>query len=90
VTLRIETVPGEHAATIRLIGRVQGDSLPELKAQIATSGSSIVLELEEITLVDVEAVRFLGACESEGVELLHCSAYVREWITREREAGVNR
>jgi hypothetical protein len=87
VTLKIETINGEHCVTIKLIGRVRADELPELKAQIEASGSSIVLELEEVTLVDVEAVRFLGVCESKGLQLLHSSAYVREWIARERERG---
>jgi hypothetical protein len=71
--------------TIKLIGRIRADSLPELKAQFEASGSSTVLDLEEVTLVDVEAVRFLGECESKGLQLLHSSAYVREWIARERE-----
>ena len=85
MTLKIETIHGEHCATIKLIGRVRADHLPELKDQIEAGGANIVLELEEVTLVDVEAVRFLGMCESNGLQLLHCSAYLREWIARERE-----
>jgi hypothetical protein len=38
-----------------------------------------------VSLVDADAVRFLGSCESEGIQLLNCSAYIREWIVRERE-----
>jgi hypothetical protein len=53
--LRIETIHGEQCVTIKLIGRVRADSLPELKAQIEASGSSIQLDLEEVTLVDMEA-----------------------------------
>jgi hypothetical protein len=44
------------------------------------------LDLKEVTLVDVDVVRFLGACEVEGVEIVHCSQYIREWMVREREA----
>jgi hypothetical protein len=43
-----------------------------------------VLDLEEMTLVDVDVVRFLGTREGEGVELVNCSAYIRDWIFRER------
>jgi hypothetical protein len=32
-------------------------------------------------------VRFLGLCESKGVELAHCSPYIREWVFREQVAG---
>ena len=90
VTLKIETIRDEHRTTIKLIGRVQADSLPELKAQIEATGSGVVLELREVTLVDVESVRFLGVCESEGIRLRHCSGYVREWIARERETDAKR
>jgi hypothetical protein len=45
--------------------------------------------LEEVTLVDVEVVRFLGMCEANGVELVHCSPYIREWIRREQADDEN-
>jgi hypothetical protein len=41
--------------------------------------------MAEVTLVDVEVVRFLGSCETQGVELRNCPVYIREWIARERE-----
>ena len=44
----------------------------------------IVLDLEEVTLVDRDVVRSLGASEAVGVELVNCSPYIRDWIFRER------
>ena len=44
----------------------------------------IVLDLEEVTLVDLDVVRFLGVTEAEGVEVVNCSPYIRDWIVRER------
>ncbi len=41
------------------------------------------LDLDEVTLVDVDVVRFLGACQAEGTEVLRCSPYIREWMFRE-------
>ena len=75
--------------TIRLIGRVRSEHLQELKEQVATAGPGVALDLDEVTLVDVDAVRFLGACEAEGAQLLHCSPYIRDWMLRElgREIG---
>jgi hypothetical protein len=86
VTLRIESLAGEHGTTLRLIGRIRAEHLDELRRQIAASAPS-ALELKEVTLVDADAVRFLGSCESEGIQLLNCSAYIREWIVRERESA---
>jgi hypothetical protein len=48
---------------------------------------NIALELGEVSLVDADAVRFLASCESDGIQLLNCSAYIREWIVRERETA---
>jgi hypothetical protein len=42
------------------------------------------LDLEEVDLVDIDAVRFLNGFESMGVSILHCSPYIREWMVRER------
>ena len=42
------------------------------------------LDLCEVMLVDVDVVRFLIACAAEGIELLHCAPYIREWMSREQ------
>jgi anti-anti-sigma regulatory factor len=80
MTLRIERASDGHSTTIRLIGRMQGKHLDNLKTQIKGDGSGIVLDLEEVSLVDVEVVRFLGTCEARGATLLHCTPYIRDWI----------
>ena len=88
MTLKIEKTLGEQGTTIKLIGRIRAEHLSELKAQIIASEPRIVLELGEVSLVDAEAVRFLSTCESQGIQLLNCSAYIREWIVRERESAI--
>ena len=85
VTFKIEKYSDGNSTTIRLIGRMRAEHLPELEKQIRDSESKIVLDLEELNLVDVEAVRFLGMCETQGVALLNCSAYIRDWIGKERD-----
>jgi hypothetical protein len=85
MTLRIEKDSDGQQTTIRLIGHMQSEHLGELKAQMQDSGSGIVLDLEEVTLVDVEVVRFLGVCEAEGNTVLRCAPYIREWMHREQD-----
>jgi hypothetical protein len=51
------------------------------------AGMHRMLDLVDVSLVDLAVVRFLICCEDEGVELLHCPPYVREWMTRERAQG---
>ena len=84
MTWRIERVSAQGRTIVRLIGRVQSEYLAELKAQIEGPEPRLTLDLEEVTLVDVGVVRFLLACEDSGIELLHCSPYIRQWMVRER------
>jgi hypothetical protein len=81
--LKIEKDSDGEATIIRLIGRIQSGDLDELKAQMDGNGSRLRLDLDEVTLVDVEAVRFLGRCKKCGVRLVRCSPYILEWIFRE-------
>jgi hypothetical protein len=85
MTLKIEKYSDDYGTTLRLIGRMRAEHVPELEKQIRESGSKIVLDLEELNLVDVEAVRFLGICEVAGVTLVNCCPYVRDWIGKERD-----
>jgi len=85
VTFKIEKHRDENSTTIRLIGRMRAEHLSELEKQIEESEPKIVLDLEELNLVDVEAVRFLGMCQARGFTLLNCSAYIRDWIGKERD-----
>ena len=85
MTLRIEKASDGHSTTIRLIGRMRAEHLDALEEQIRETGPAITLDLEEVTLVDVEIVRFLGACEDRGATILNCSPYIRDWIGKERD-----
>lgn len=85
MTLRIEKVARGQGTTIKLIGRIRSEYLADLKEQIAASAPDIVLDLNEVTLVDADVVRFLGICESQAIRLENCSAYVREWIVLETD-----
>ena len=80
MTLRIEWDKGR----VRLSGEFRVGHLDQVKSEIGRCESPIVLDLEELVLVDLEGVRFLNACESAGASILHCSAYIREWMLQER------
>ena len=64
MTLKIERYSDGLSTTIRLIGRMRAEHLEELKTQIRESGSKIALDLEEVNLVDVDVIRFLGTCQA--------------------------
>jgi len=80
MTLRIE----RGRAQIRLSGEFRSEHLDQVKAEIELCESRPVLDLEELTLIDAESVRFLNACEASGISVLHCSPYIRKWMLREQ------
>lgn len=47
----------------------------------------VAIDLAEVELVAREVVQLLAQAEVEGIELRNCPAYVREWITKERESS---
>jgi len=87
MTLRIEKDSNGQTTTIRLIGRMQREHIEELKAQIEAGGASVTLDLNEVSLVDLDVVRFLATCQTEGISVVHCCRYIRDWIAKERIRG---
>jgi hypothetical protein len=85
--LRIEKDPDGSVARLRLIGRIESDLIASIRSAMSDGGAHKILDLGEVTLVDLEVVRFLIRCEDEGVELVQCPPYVSEWIVRERAEG---
>ena len=86
MTLRMEKVSTGRKPGLRLVGRIRADELDSVSSGIGVHGATWV-DLEEVSLVDLESVRFLISCEVAGVELRHCPPYVREWMTREVNNG---
>jgi hypothetical protein len=85
--LKIEKESDGHTMSLRLSGRIQSADIGNITAQMGDDSVRILLDLSEVTLVDVEAVRFLSNCQHEGIVLVHCPLYMREWILRERAEG---
>lgn len=84
MTLKIESAFDGKTATLRLSGRIEEDHLAAIQEEIKRYHPRLVFDLGEATLVDREVVCFLAAQEVEGVELIECPRYIREWIARER------
>jgi hypothetical protein len=74
-----------ESGTVRLIvsGRIGVGDLPDLGELIRAEHADVVLDLAEVNLVDAEAVKFLVRCETHGVRVIDCPAYVREWMAGE-------
>jgi hypothetical protein len=85
MTCRIERLfAREDLVILRVSGRIAGEYVNMLRACLEEERSVVAIDLKEAYLVDREAVKLLALSESNGVELRNCSAYIREWVTRER------
>jgi hypothetical protein len=89
MTLKIERIFGEGRTRILLSGQLRSDHLDQLKFEIERCSSPLALDLEEVDLVDIDAIRFLNECESAGVAVVRCSPYIKEWMLRERGEQAN-
>ena len=81
--MRIEIAIDRETATLRLSGHVDESHIAAIEAELRRYRPRLVFDLAEATLVDRAVVQFLAAREGEGVELLNCPRYIREWIGRE-------
>ena len=86
--LRITKTANGEVVVFKLSGRMNVENVSELEKLLRAevSGRRIVLDLEDLTLVDQDVVSFFRHCEADGIQLKNCPAYIREWITGERDA----
>ena len=84
--MRIEKDSQGGRTRIRLIGHFRSEHIEELQKQLQPDGPRFVLDLTELTLVDLDVIRFLGTCEACGTEVINCAPYIRKWIDQERKA----
>ena len=92
MTCKIDRVltPGGFVV-FRVSGRIDCSSfevLQELIEKEKAAKGSLALDLTQVTVVSLEAVRALTVAEDNGIELRKCPAYLREWISRWRECGL--
>jgi anti-anti-sigma regulatory factor len=92
MTCKIDRVftPGGFVV-FRVSGRIDCSSFEVLQEFIEKDKSArgrLALDLTEVTVVSIEAVKALTVAEANGIELRNCPAYLREWISRWRECGL--
>lgn len=83
MTFKLERTADGGRWIVRMIGAAQREHLREISRQLDLCGPGAGLDLEEVTVVGADVIRFLLAREQQGTELLHCPAYIREWIAKE-------
>jgi hypothetical protein len=87
MTFRIETADRGRVTVFSLCGRIDKQVIAELRRlfKFQTDYRDIVLDLKEVGVVDREVMRFFMSCEADGVRFENCTAYIREWMEREKD-----
>src|SRR5258708_16328153 len=83
MTVRIDRVE----RCVRLSGNFRSEHVHQVKAELDRCQSPVALDLEEVGLADVEAVRFLNSCEAAGGSVLNGPAFIRAGMSEGRAAS---
>jgi anti-anti-sigma regulatory factor len=69
---------------LSLSGRIDEEHIVELEALLAAEGEDrrIILDLKDMTLTGRDGIVFLARCERDGIALVNCDPYIRQWITK--------
>jgi anti-anti-sigma regulatory factor len=85
LTYRIHRQTSETNVVFALSGDMDETHAAALQALIEREATKrVVLDLQEVTLVDRNAVRYLVRAAADGAILVNCPEYVRSWMAAER------
>ena len=86
----------ERSANARVVftlsGRMQTEDIEQVQGLLVAEapGQPVMFDLQDVTLVNQEAVIFLADCEAKGIKLEGCSLHIRNWIDQEKRWGGRR
>ena len=91
MSCRIERVVGpDGIVVLQISGRIDDpdvEMVRELMESEMTSKITVALDLRNVTLISRDAIKLLSTVEEKGTELRNCPAYIRDWISREKDSG---
>jgi anti-anti-sigma regulatory factor len=75
------------AVVFVLSGEMDSEHVARLRELLVSEADDhVVLDLQDITLVNRDAVRFLAGAEAAGIRVANCPEYVRIWIAAEKHS----
>jgi hypothetical protein len=86
MTCRIDRLSTEQGLVLYISGQLTAEDLEVVRTALDPR-LVVAVELAEVELANRDAVKLLAQAEAEGIELRSCPAYIREWITNERESS---
>jgi anti-anti-sigma regulatory factor len=82
--LRIQRSTND-ATVLKVSGQIGVNDLTQLQEIISRERhDGLVLDLRELKLIDADGIQFLIRCETRGIGVVNCAAYIREWMSKEK------
>ena len=78
----VRLVEIDQLVLFQVSGHLQEAHVNLIEELIAQETDPVVFDLAELMLVDLEAVRFLAACDMRGIGLRNCPRFIREWMSK--------
>ena len=78
----VRLMDSDRLVLLRISGHLQEVHIEVIDELLAKETDPVALDLEEVTLVDREAVKFLATLDARGVELKNCPGFIREWMRK--------
>jgi len=72
---RERLVVGEDFGVFRVSGRLDAENVDTLRELVGPKSGSVAIDLNEVTLVDRDAIKFLAVSETNVIELRNSPAY---------------
>jgi hypothetical protein len=86
MTFRIDQVLTNEGLVLHVSGRIAAEDVQVVRVAL-DQRRVVAIELTDVELVARDAMNLLAQAEVTGIALRNCPAYVREWITKERESS---
>jgi hypothetical protein len=87
MTLKIQRIREKHGTRICVSGELRCSHLLDLRAEIEQVAQPITLDMDEVDVVDIDGIRLLNECQTQGIQVVNCSPYIREWMLQEKRTG---
>ena len=87
MSFRIETTTRGRFTVLTLTGRIETEAIAELRGvlELQTDDHDVVLDLKDVSVISRDALGFFVRSESDGIRLVRCPSYIREWMEREKD-----
>jgi hypothetical protein len=82
--LKIQRISEKGGTRLLLSGELRCGHIEEVRIEIGGVVAPVTLDLQEVGLVDIDGIRFLNECRTQGAKVKNCAPYIREWMRQER------